>query len=194
VNQKGSLAGGIKKAKRANGRGCAKAEAVGHRDGSANRIAAAADQLSTGGASEFQNALKLATELNDPDKKKAADDAQHLPAHLVQANAAVSAEDQIKWLSTALKFRPDPALQARLDALRKAAACRAPYRCRSERKDQSVRDRLCMDSRRANDRGLRRPHGTLARAVPSGLQSNEYGRDVAMAGHHSERRALVSGS
>src|SRR2546430_16092791 len=71
-------------------------------------------------AVEFQKAVKLARELNDTDKKKAADEGQGYASALAQAKAAGRIEDEIKALEEALKFKKDAKVEAWLaDAKRR---------------------------------------------------------------------------
>src|SRR2546430_17137905 len=58
-------------------------------------------------AVEFQKAVKLAGELNDTDKKKAAEQGQGYANALAQAKAAGRIEDEIKALEEALKVKKE---------------------------------------------------------------------------------------
>src|SRR5207302_1073542 len=61
---------------------------------------------------EFQKAVKLARELNDTDKKKAADQGQGYASALAQAKAAGRIEDEIKSLEEALRVNKDAKVEA----------------------------------------------------------------------------------
>ena len=62
-------------------------------------------------AVEFQKAVTLATELNDADKRKQADEGQRFAGELAKAKSAGQVEDRIGFLEAALKVRPDTTVE-----------------------------------------------------------------------------------
>ncbi|PYJ97886.1 MAG: hypothetical protein DME23_13530 [Verrucomicrobia bacterium] len=92
-------------------------------------------------AVEFQKAVKLAGELNDTDKKKAAEQGQGHASMLAQAKAAGLVEDEIKALEEALKFKQDAKVEAWLADARR-------------RKEQGDQERTLAQKRSELDKAM----------------------------------------